>query len=87
MNTTTTKKLTLALDGHVLSRAKQYSRSKNISLSKMVESYFGLLTEEQKEDEINEITPFVAKLKAGFTLPADFDYKADIADYLDKKYE
>ncbi|MDR2814889.1 MAG: DUF6364 family protein [Prevotellaceae bacterium] len=92
MDTVATKRLTLVVDRHILSEAKKYSRAKSISLSKIVEGYLTLLTqpqEQQKQQEqcLDEITPYVAKLKAGFTLPVDFDYRATIADYLDKKYE
>jgi uncharacterized protein YfcZ (UPF0381/DUF406 family) len=50
----------------------------------MVEDYFVVLTrkETSAQKDACEITPLVANLKAGVTLPADYDYKADKADYL-----
>jgi hypothetical protein len=89
MTTATPTKLTLVLDNYIVQSAKEYSRTQGTSISKLVENYFYALTKkgcETQKNTICEITPFVAKLKAGITLPADFDYKEDVGEYLDKKY-
>ncbi len=78
-------KLTLRLDSRIISRAKRYAKKRNISLSKMFESYLDSVT---KEDNSGiEITPFVKSLSGVIELPVDYDYRKDHADYLDKKYK
>jgi hypothetical protein len=86
MNTTATK-LTLVLDNYIVLAAKEYARSKGASLSKLVENYFLSLTKKPAAENSYEITPFVANLKAGVTLPADYDYKDAVAAFLDEKYK
>ncbi|GHV69370.1 hypothetical protein FACS1894199_17960 [Bacteroidia bacterium] len=77
----------LRLEQTVIERMKEYAKSERTSLSRMVENYFiSLLNKARIKEEVREITPFVAKLNAGITVPADFDYKKDRAEYLDKKY-
>jgi hypothetical protein len=78
------KKLTLKLDGQVISRAKKYAEMKNTSLSRLIESYLDALTG-TKENE-SEITPLVKSLSGVITLPPDFDYKTERTGYLHKKH-
>ena len=77
-------KLTLKLDSTVIARAKKYAKKRNTSLSKMVESYLDSVTKAERSG--NEITPLVKSLSGVIELPADFDYRTDYPDYLDKKY-
>ena len=80
-------KLTLRLNDNVIERAKNYARSHKISLSKMIETYLDSLTKQKdKEDKIT-ITPLVESLSGVIDLPADFDYKKEYREYLEKKYE
>ena len=76
-------KLTLKLNENVIERAKKYASSKSLSLSRLIENYLNSLTQE-KEDEF-EISPFVRSISSGKGIPADFDYKKEYIDYLDKK--
>ena len=79
-------KLTLRLNDNVIERAKIYARSHNISLSKMIESYLDSVTKQKGEEKKISITPLVESLSGVISLPADFDYKKEYRDYIEKKY-
>lgn len=78
-------KLTLRLNDIVIERAKIYARNQKISLSKMIESYLDSLTRETESKIL--ITPLVESLSGVISLPTDFDYKKEYADYLIEKYK
>ncbi len=78
-------KLTLNVDRRVIEKAKEYSKSRKISLSKLIESYLSSLTENKKRDI--DITPLVESLSGVINLEKDFDYKESYTDYLIKKYK
>ena len=78
-------KLTLSIDKDVARRAKVYAKSNGRSLSDLVENYLKLLTKNTSVKD-SEYTPRVKSLLGCMTLPEDFDYKKEIADYLTKKY-
>ncbi len=78
-------KLTLSIDKAVANRAKIYARTKGRSLSDLVENYLKLLTKNTSIDD-SELTPRVKSLLGSISLPEDFDYKKEMADYLAKKY-
>ena len=80
------KKLTLKLDSEVISRAKTYAREQNISLSKLTESYFDLLTKENSEEENDLISPFIKNISSGNQLDPDLDYREEYRSIRDKKY-
>ena len=80
-------KLTLRLNHNVIERAKIYAKSQKISLSKMIESYLDSLTREKDRDSKIPITPLVESLSGVISLPSDFDYKKEYADYLTEKYK
>lgn len=80
-------KLTLRLNDNVIERAKIYAKSQKISLSKMIESYLDSLTRERDRDSKITITPLVESLSGVISLPSDFDYKKEYADYLTEKYK
>ena len=80
-------KLTLRLNDIVIERAKIYARSQKISLSKMIESYLDSLTREKGVDNKILITPLVESLSGVITLPSNFNYKKEYADYLTEKYK
>ena len=77
-------KLTLRLESGIISRAKRHAKKRNTSLSKMIESYLDSVTRE--DDSGLEITPLIKSFSGVIELPADYDYKKDYSDYLDKKY-
>lgn len=76
-------KLTLKLDNSVIERAKTYAKKKNTSLSKLIESYLGLLVDPQ---DSKEVTPLVKSLSGVVDLPKNFDYKKDYKKHLTNKY-
>jgi len=78
-------KLTLSIDREVAHRAKIYARTKGRSLSDLVENYLKLLTKNTTVED-TKYTPRVKSLLGSVKLPADFDYKKELADALTKKY-
>jgi hypothetical protein len=78
-------KLTLNIDKDVARKAKVYAKSNGRSLSDLVENYLKLLTRKSSIED-SEYTPRVKSLLGCITLPEDFDYKKEVADYLTKKY-
>ena len=79
------KKLTLSLDKTIIESAKNYAKSNNISLSKLIESYLKTLTNRKRNS--TEITPLVESLSGVITLDADIDIKDAYTDYLIEKYK
>ncbi|NKI25233.1 hypothetical protein HCG49_01495 [Arenibacter sp. 6A1] len=79
------KKLTLSLDKTIIESAKNYARSNNISLSKLIESYLMTLTTPTRKT--GEITPLVESLSGVISLDKDFDIKDTYTDYLIEKYK
>ena len=77
-------KLTLSLDAKVIEEAKKYAKRKNISLSKLIESYLSKVSGEQKEDA--GISPLVKSLSGILTLPKGSNRKKGYSDYLSGKY-
>jgi hypothetical protein len=80
-------KLTLRLRADVIERAKAYAHENHMSLSKMVESYLDRVTKQEVERGKPEITPLVESLLGVIDLPADFDYRKENRDFLEKKYK
>ncbi len=76
-------KLTLKLDNSIIEQAKNYAKKKNTSLSKLIESYLGLLVDPK---DTQEVTPLVKSLSGVVNLPKDFDYKKDYKRHLLNKY-
>ena len=78
-------KLTIRLDEDVIKRAKTYSKSHRISLSRMIESYLDSVTKRKSGN--GEITPLVESLSGVIELPENFEYKEEYSDYLLEKYK
>jgi hypothetical protein len=81
-------KLTLSLEKEVIEQAKIYAKGTGRSLSEMVESYFRSLTskKENSNNEHNEIDERLKKITGIVSLPADFDEKKAVQEYLEEKY-
>lgn len=79
------KKLTLSLNENIIETAKHYAKSNNISLSKLIESYLGTLTKQEKKG--TEITPLVKSLSGVISIDNDLDIKDEYAQYLMEKYK
>ncbi|WP_373056984.1 DUF6364 family protein [Zunongwangia sp. H14] len=78
-------KLTLSLNKAVIEKAKDYARSNNTSLSKMVEFYLAAIVEKDEKD-LN-ITPLVESLSGVINIEEDFDYKKEYGEYIINKYK
>lgn len=76
-------KLTLKLNGDIIEQAKTYAKKKNTSLSKLIESYLGLLID---PNEQQEVTPLVKSLSGVLDLPKDFDNKTNYRKHIINKY-
>lgn len=76
-------KLTLKLNGEIIEHAKTYAKKKNISLSKLIESYLGLLVYPNEEEEV---TPLVKSLSGVINLPKNFDNKTAYREHIQNKY-
>ena len=74
-------KLTLKLNKRTIERAKAYARKRNQSLSKLVEGYFNLVTEERVPIG-NELTPLVTELSGVIKLAKKRNLEEDYAAYL-----
>jgi hypothetical protein len=80
-------KLTLKLNQEIIEKAKIYAAQKNVSLSRIIENYLSALTNEAKNDNSIEISPYVKSLSSGKKMPTDLDYKKEYSDYLMHKYK
>jgi hypothetical protein len=76
-------KLTLKLDGDIIEQAKTYARKKNTSLSKLIESYLGLLIDPKDNQSV---TPLVKSLSGVINIAKNVDYKKDYKKHLLDKY-
>ena len=72
-------KLTLKLDNTIIEQAKTYAKKKNTSLSKLIESYLGLLVGPKDNQDV---TPLVKSLSGVIDLPKNLDYKKDYKKHL-----
>ena len=78
-------KLTLTMEDTIITRAKQYAKNKNRSLSDLISSYLKIITTEDVTSKV-ELSPKVKSLKGSFTEPKDFDYKKALTEKLSDKY-
>ena len=79
-------KLTLKLNQEIIEKAKRYASDKKLSLSRLIENYLNSLTSDKPSDDI-QISPFVKSLSTNINIPADYDYKKDRADFLERKHK
>ncbi len=76
-------KLTLSIDPKVIERAKKYSEQKGVSLSKLIEEYLQKITGSAKRKSKRSILELRG---IGGPLPADFDHKKAVRDYVYEKH-
>jgi len=79
-------KLTLKLNKDVIRKVKLYATKHDISLSKMVETYFLALISEDKTSQIS-LSPLVKELSGVIEIPSKFDNHKEYTDYLINKYQ
>ena len=80
-------KLTLKLNQEIIEKAKVYASQKKVSLSRIIENYLNSLTNDNKNDNTIEISPFVKSLSTGSKIPSDLDYKKEYSEHLMNKYK
>ena len=80
-------KLTLRLNQEIIEKAKIYASQKKVSLSRIIENYLNSLTNDSKNDNSIEISPFVKSLSSGKKMPTDLDYKKEYSEHLMNKYK
>jgi Family of unknown function (DUF6364) len=78
-------KLTLRLKKRTIDKAKNYAHLHNISLSKMVETYFDSISQAKTKE--TEISPLVESLSGVIQLDKNWGYKNAYANYLIEKYK
>jgi hypothetical protein len=78
-------KLTLKLDKYVIDEAKRYAKKRNISLSRIVETYFKSLLEKKKSKQ--DYSSLVKELSGVIHLDEGFDSREDYTNYLSEKYK
>lgn len=76
-------KLTLKLSSTIIEHAKTYAKAKNTSLSKLIESYLGLLI---SPNENEAITPLVKSLSGVVNLPKNYNSKQEYKKHVLNKY-
>ncbi len=79
-------KLTLTLEDEVIAKAKRYAQDRGESLSKLVESYFKLLTRNETKTFEETLHPDVRELYGCLNLPKGSDWKEELTDVLEEKY-
>lgn len=77
-------KLTVQLNKDVIEQAKEYAKSQNTSLSKLIESILSKLVSDHSKPEL---TPLVRSLSGVMELPEEYDDKEAYAQYLSEKYQ
>ncbi|MFN7774921.1 DUF6364 family protein [Flavobacterium sp.] len=80
-------KLTLKLNQEIIEKAKIYASQKKVSLSRIIENYLNSLTNDSKNDNSIEISPFVKSMSSGKKMPTDLDYKKEYSKHLMNKYK
>ena len=75
-------KLTLSIDKQIITRAKEFARKSNRSLSDIIESYLAKITDQDTEEIDHELSQIVGVIE----LPEDFDEKKTIRDILIDKH-
>jgi hypothetical protein len=78
-------KLTLTLDKELIEGVKEYAKSSNLSLSKIVERYFKSLLDVKQNQE----TDFPASIDVSGMMPTgqDYDLIGDYTNYLIDRYQ
>lgn len=79
-------KLTLTIEQEIIERAKNYAKSKNRSLSDIIENYLKMLTKSERNQKGAKLNPIVKSLKGSFKMPKNMNYKKELGNRLEEKY-
>ena len=77
-------KLTLNLNKDTIESAKDYAKSNDTSVSKLIENYLNSLI--RKNVKEIKVSPLVESLTGVIPQITDEDYKRDYYEYLNEKY-
>jgi len=79
--------LNLPIESGIAKRIKQYASSRKTSVSNIVENYFAFVTSVPKQNDTQDISPLVQSFSIeNVNIPADFDYKKELANARNEKY-
>jgi hypothetical protein len=80
--------LNLPIESGIAERIIQYANNRKTSVSSIVENYFAFVTSSaQKQNEVQDISPLVQSFSIeNVNIPADFDYKKELANARNEKY-
>jgi len=78
-------KLTLTMEQSVIEKAKKYAKSRNRSLSDLIENYLKALTNNDAV-EYDSLSSSVQALRGAFEEPKGFDYQKELTNQLCEKY-
>ena len=78
-------KLTLTIDESIIERAKKYAKTKENSLSNIIENYLKVLVNENSTKK-EELPPIVKSLKGSFSFDSELNYKKELIIKLAEKY-
>jgi hypothetical protein len=79
-------KLTLTIEREIIERAKNYAKEKYRSLSDLIENYLKVLTKEDTGNKTKKLSPVIDSLKGSFKMPKNIDYKKELRNRLEEKY-
>lgn len=79
-------KLTLTIEQEIIERAKLYAKSKNRSLSDIIENYLKILTHKKEKNRTKKLNQAIESLKGSFKMPKNMDYKKELKKRLEEKY-
>lgn len=77
-------KLTLHVDDHLVSVAKEVAAKRQVSVSKLVSDFFRVLSKNSTDDFEAELPPVTQSLLG--SIPNGKADQQDYVDYLEKKY-
>ena len=82
-----TTTLNLPIEKGIAERIKKYAANRKVSISSMVERYFTFVTAMPLENNEQEISPLIKSFSIdNVNIPADFDYKKELANARNDKY-
>jgi hypothetical protein len=82
-----TAKLTLPIEQNIAERIEKYADSRKKTVTGMVESFFSVVTATVGKSESKEISPLIQSFSIdGVNIPADFNYKKELAAARNEKY-
>jgi len=79
--------MNLSIEKGVAARIKKYAISRNTSVSSIAENFFLLVTTTPMDGNEQEVSPLVKSFSINdVNIPADFDYKKELAIARNEKY-